>query len=468
MCGAQPWVRLPSPAIRTACRGGPIALNRPGHRVPKSRPIIGPLQSFLRSEAAGGILLLGCAVLALAWANSPFADSYFDLWQTYVTVGVGDFEIDKPLLLWINDGLMAIFFFLIGLEIKREVLGGELSNPRSAALALAAALGGMAVPALAYVLLNSGGTGEAGWGIPMATDIAFALGVLALLGDRVPLPAKVFLTALAIVDDLGAVLVIALFYTAEVSTTALLWAAGFFAALVAANRLGIQRTVVYVVLGVALWLAFLKSGVHATIAGVLLALTIPARRRLDAAGFLERARRYLDTFAAHAAPAEPGLTYKQQSALFALEEAVDAAETPLARLEHALHKPVAFLIVPIFALANAGVAVAGGLDGVLGSPVTLGVVLGLVVGKPIGITALAWLAVRTGLATLPKGVGWRTIVGVSALCGIGFTMSIFIATLAFPGDPALLDAAKVGILLGSLLAGVIGWVLLSRSAPVKS
>ncbi len=431
-------------------------------------PIIGPLQSFFRSEAAGGLLLLGCAVVAFAWANSPFADAYFDLWATYVTVGVGSFVIDKPLLLWINDGLMAIFFFLIGLEIKREVIGGELSNPKSAALAVAAALGGMAVPALAYVLLNAGGAGSAGWGIPMATDIAFALGVLALLGPRVPLALKVFLTALAIVDDLGAVLVIALFYTAEVSTAALWWAAGFLAALVALNRLGVQRTLLYVLLGVGLWLAFLKSGVHATIAGVLLALTIPAQRRLDAPDFLERARAYLASFAEDVRPGETEPTLQQQNAVFALENACEAAETPLARMEHGLHQPVAFFIIPVFALANAGVAVTGGLGVLLGSPVTLGIVLGLVVGKPIGITLLAWLAVKTGVASLPPGATWQQVVGISALCGIGFTMSIFIANLAFPGEAALLDAAKLGILLGSLVSGVIGWVLLVRSAPTAA
>jgi NhaA family Na+:H+ antiporter len=433
-----------------------------------SHPIIGPLQAFFRAEAAGGLLLLGCAVIAFAWANSPFADSYFDLWGTYVTVGAGAFEISKPLLLWINDGLMAIFFLLIGLEIKREVLGGELSSPKSAALAVAAAIGGMVIPALAYVLLNAGDVGAAGWGIPMATDIAFALGVLALLGNRVPLALKVFLTALAIVDDLGAVLVIAFFYTAEVSTTALWIAAAFFAVLVALNRFGVQKTAVYVILGVGLWLAFLKSGVHATIAGVLLALTIPVHRRLDAPDFLERARDYLGSFAEDVKPGQAEPTLQQQNAIFALENACEAAETPLARMEHGLHKPVAFFIIPVFALANAGVAVEGGFAA-LASPITLGIVLGLVVGKPIGITLAAWLAVKSGIATLPTGATWRKVIGISALCGIGFTMSIFIATLAFPGQAALLDSAKLGILLGSLVSGVIGWVLLTRGpAPAET
>ena len=432
---------------------------------PSSHPIIGPLQAFFRAEAAGGILLLVCAVVAFAWANSPFAESYFDVWQTTVTVGAGSFVISKALLLWINDGLMAIFFLLVGLEIKREVLGGELSNPKSAALAVAAALGGMVVPALAYVLLNAGGAGAAGWGIPMATDIAFALGVLVLLGDRVPIALKIFLTALAIVDDLGAVLVIALFYTAKVSTTALIWAGILLAVLVVMNRMGVMKTALYMIVGLGLWLAFLKSGVHATVAGVLLALTIPVHRRLDAPDFLDRARDYLSSFAEDVRPGETEPTLQQQNAIFALENACEEAETPLARLEHGLHKPVAFLIIPIFALANAGVAVSGGFAELFASPVTLGIVLGLVVGKPIGITLLAWLSVKTGLATLPAGATWRQVIGISALCGIGFTMSIFIANLAFPGQAALLDSAKLGILVGSLVSGLIGWMLLVRSTP---
>ncbi len=428
-----------------------------------SLPLIGPFQDFIRSEAAGGILLLGCAVLAFAWANSPFAAAYFSLWETGVVVGVGGFEIAKPLLLWINDGLMAIFFLLVGLEIKREVLVGELASPKKAALALAGAAGGMAIPALLYVALNAGEASIDGWGIPMATDIAFALGVLALLGPRVPVALKIFLTALAIVDDLGAVLVIALFYTAEVSTTALWWAGGILVALVAMNRLGVQRTVVYLLLGVALWVAFLKSGVHATVAGVLLALTIPARRRIDAPTFLARAQDYLASFAADATPGQRDPTLQQTNAIHALESSCEAVETPLGRLEHALHKPVAFFIIPVFALANAGVALQGDLGALLGSPITLGIVLGLVVGKPVGVMGLAWLAVRSGIASLPAGVRWRQVLGVSALCGIGFTMSIFIATLAFPAQAALLDSAKLGILLGSLVAGALGWMLLARS-----
>ncbi len=434
--------------------------------IPANR-LFRPFQRFFEQEAAGGILLLVCAVIALLWANSPFSESYFGLWETLVTVGVGGFVISKPLLLWINDGLMAIFFFVVGLEIKREVLVGELSSPKAAALAVAAAFGGMVVPAALYTLLNAGTDGASGWGIPMATDIAFALGVLALLGSRAPLALKVFLTALAIVDDLGAVLVIALFYTAEISWGALGAGAGVLVALVAANRLRIQRPAVYVVLGIALWVAFLKSGIHATVAGVLLALTIPARRRLDTHEFLARGNELLRVFARDVRPGKTEPSTDQRDALHALEVTCRHAETPLIRMEHALHGWVAFLIIPLFALANAGVALGGDLGAAFGNRVTLGIVLGLFVGKQIGVTGFAWLAVRLGWAALPAGVTWRQIYGVSFLCGIGFTMSLFIANLAF-AEAALLDSAKVGILTASLVAGLGGWLVLTRGANGKA
>ena len=429
--------------------------------------LLRPFQRFVKLEAAGGILLLVCAVIALVWANSPFSESYFSLWQTLVTVGAGGFVISKPLLLWINDGLMAIFFFVVGLEIKREVLVGELSSPKAAALAVAAAFGGMVVPAALYALLNAGTDGASGWGIPMATDIAFALGVLALLGSRAPLALKVFLTALAIVDDLGAVLVIALFYTAEISWGALGVGAGVLAALVVANRLRIQRPAVYVVLGIALWVACLKSGIHATVAGVLLALTIPARRRIDMHEFLARGNELLRVFARDVRPGKTEPSTDQRDALHALEVTCRHAETPLIRMEHALHGWVAFLIIPLFALANAGVTLGGDLGAAFGNRVTLGIVLGLFVGKQLGVTGFAWLAVRLGWAALPAGVTWRQIYGVSYLCGIGFTMSLFIANLAF-AEAALLDSAKVGILTASLVAGLGGWFMLTRGGGGKA
>jgi NhaA family Na+:H+ antiporter len=422
-----------------------------------SNPVVRPFQEFIRLEAAGGILLLACAVVALVWANSASAAGYFALWATNMTMGIGAFEISKPLLLWINDGLMAIFFFVVGLEIKREILTGELSSPKSAALALVAAVGGMVVPAAIYTIVNWGGSGVGGWGIPMATDIAFALGVLALLGKRAPLALKVFLTALAIVDDLGAVLVIALFYTAKVKIGFLLMGGGVLVALLAANRLGVRRTSVYVVLGILLWIAFLKSGVHATIAGVLLALTVPARRVIDGQSFLRKGRVLLEEFSRGLQPGIAHPTSDQMDALHALEDASEKLDTPLHRMEHALHGWVAFFIMPVFALANAGVALGGG-EGLTGR-VTLGVILGLFVGKQIGVTLFAWLSVKLGWAELPAGVSWRQIYGVSFLCGIGFTMSLFIANLAFD-DVVLLDGAKVGILAASVVSGLVGWLML--------
>lgn len=425
-------------------------------------PLVRPIQRFIRMEAAGGVLLLLCAVVALVWANSPGAASYFELWNSRMTVGLGSFELSKPLLLWINDGLMAIFFFVVGLEIKREVLVGELSSRKKAALALTAAIGGMIVPAGIYAAINAGGEGIAGWGIPMATDIAFALGVLALLGKRAPLGLKVFLTALAIVDDLGAVVVIALFYTAKVSVAYLVGAAVVLAVLAAGNRLGVRRTSFYVVFGIILWVLFLKSGVHATIAGVALALTVPARRSIDAGKFLERGEELMHVFASKMAPGKTQPSPEQINALHALEKSVESIDTPLHRMERALHGWVAFFIMPIFALANAGVALGGDIS--LASPVTLGVIVGLFVGKQIGITIFAWLSVKLGWAELPRGVSWLQLYGVSLLCGIGFTMSLFIGNLAFT-DVALLEGAKIGILAASALSGIAGWIVLSRVRP---
>ena len=433
----------------------------PTQRNPAATILVRPFQTFFALESASGLLLLSTAVVALVWANSPWAASYFGLWETHVVVGGGGLAIDKSLHHWINDGLMAVFFFVVGLEIKREVLVGELASPRQAALSVAAAVGGMLVPAALYAALNMGGPGAAGWGIPMATDIAFALGVLALLGSRVPLSLKIFLTAIAIVDDLGAVLVIAFFYTAELSWLALALVGVVMAALVALNLMRVRSPLPYVLLGIVLWVAMLKSGVHATLAGILLAMTIPARRRIDAPEFLRRAELYLAEFAEDVQPGRSEPTGDQRHALHSLEAAAEHVATPLLRLEHTLHPWVAFMIMPVFALANAGVPLGGDVAGVLRSPVTLGIILGLFLGKQIGILAFAWLAVRSRLAVLPAGVGWSQIWGVSLLCGIGFTMSLFIASLAF-ADAALLAAAKIGILAASVLAGAAGALVLVR------
>jgi NhaA family Na+:H+ antiporter len=439
--------------------------------IPRARlPIPRAFREFTRLEAAGGIVLLVAAAAGLAWANSPWASLYEGLWSTPVVVGVGVFGIAKPLLLWVNDGLMAVFFFVVGLEIKREVLIGELAGRRRAALPVAAAIGGMVVPAAIYLGLNLGGPGSHGWGIPMATDIAFALGVLALLGSRVPTSLKVFLTALAIVDDLGAVLVIALVYTAELNLAALQAGLGIFVVMVLLSVARVRHVGLYLVLGVALWVAFLQSGIHATLAGVLAALTIPSTARINTGAFRGRSRELLDAF--EVLDVEPGvhrLSSREHEVVLGLASVIEEIEAPLQRLEHALHPWVAFVIMPLFALANAGVVLGAGVLESVTHPVTLGIVLGLIVGKPIGVVAFAWLASAIGIAELPAGATWRQLVGVSVVAGIGFTMSLFIASLAF-GDTPLLDNAKVGVLGASLVAGTLGAVMLvtARRSPPPS
>ncbi|MCY1646504.1 Na+/H+ antiporter NhaA [Caulobacter sp. SL161] len=372
------------------------------------------LRELLESGAAGGLLLMACAVLALFVANSPLAEGYFH------ALHVPFAGLD--LLHWINDGLMAIFFLFVGLEIKREFLDGQLSTWANRALPCIAAAGGVVVPGLIYASLNAGSPETLrGWAIPTATDIAFALGVLSLLGSRVPTSLKVFLATLAIVDDLVAVLIIAVFYTADLNTAALMGAGFVTLVLVGFNRLKVKRLAPYLVMGVALWWLVLLSGVHATIAGVVLAMTIPL----------------------HASKAAP-----------------DDATSPLHRLEHALSPWVAFLVVPIFGFANAGVSFAGMTPSVLAEPVTLGVALGLFFGKQIGVFGAAWLAIRLGVARLPVAASWAQLYGVSLLCGIGFTMSLFIGLLAFR-DAALQNEVKVGVLVGSLSSALIGATLLS-------
>lgn len=423
--------------------------------------VIRPFQLFIEAGSIGGVILLIAAVVALVWANSPWAESYFHLWETQLAVGPSANPLVLSLHEWINDALMAVFFLLVGLEIKRELLVGELAEPRQAALPIMGALGGMIVPALIYTAFNFGGPGAHGWGIPMATDIAFAIGVMALLGPRVPVGLKVFLTALAIVDDMGAVIVIALFYTASLDTMALLLAALALVGLIGLNFMRVSKLLPYLVFGAMLWYFTLMSGIHATIAGVLLALTIPASTRRGSREFSGQVREMLDSFD-HAESA--GLfvitNKKQQEVLHLMDQAVSDVNAPLMRLEHVLNRPVAFLIVPLFALSNAGVR-PGSLGSALATPVAIGVILGLVFGKTIGISLFSWLAVRLRLAALPHGTGWAGLVGTAIVGGIGFTMSLFIAGLAF-ADPALLDDAKIGILAGSTIAGIVGFVILRR------
>ncbi len=424
--------------------------------------LLAPLREFTDSSAASGILLMAAAITALAWANSPLAPSYVALWDSRVEITVGGLVLSESLAHWINDGLMTIFFFVVGLEIKREVLVGELASVGRAALPVAAALGGAILPALVFLAIVGPGDGARGWAVPMATDIAFALGVLALVGDRIPIGLRVFMGALAIADDLLAVVIIGLFYTSDVSVDALAAAGGCLAALVAANVLGVRRPVVYGVLGVALWLAILQSGVHATVAGVLLAMTIPARARIDSAGFAARVRRIADHVVRRENSSEPTTIQEHHDALWELEAITERAQAPMLRFEHALQPWVAFVIVPVFALANAGVALGSDVRAILGDPVVLGVVVGLVVGKQVGITTATLLVVRSGLASLPPGVTVKHIYGAAWLGGIGFTMSLFISDLAFGGG-AVLAPAKVGILIASLVAGVGGFLILRLS-----
>ncbi|GAB4328197.1 MAG: Na+/H+ antiporter NhaA [Candidatus Zixiibacteriota bacterium] len=388
--------------------------------------LLRPLQDFLRLEASGGIVLMGASVFALVIANSPFGPHYTALLDLPLEVRIGSFGIGKPLLLWINDGLMAVFFLLVGMELKREIREGHLSNWRTASLPAFAAVGGILLPAAIYAVFNRGDSlAMTGWAIPTATDIAFALGILSLLGSRVPTVLKAFLLSVAIFDDLAAIIVIAVFYTAELSTLSLVIAGILIVGLAGLNRFGVTRPAAYFLVGIPLWIAVLKSGVHATLAGVVLAMFIP---------------------------------------LHPLEETAQTEKkhaSPLRHLEHALHPWVAYLVLPLFAFSNAGVYILElSITDAL-HPVTLGIVTGLFIGKQVGILGFCWIATRLGMAALPVGVAWRHLYGIALLCGVGFTMSLFIASLAFgQGDGAYAGLDRLGILLGTLVSGVVGYFVL--------
>lgn len=431
--------------------------------------IVTPFEEFIHKQATSGLLLMGSALLALFIANSPLAHGYEQFLNTVVGFNVGDWKFAHSIHHWINDGLMAMFFFVVGLEIKREILVGELSDPRQAALPILAALGGMIFPAVIFALFNTGSEAARGWGIPMATDIAFAVGALVLLGTRIPRSLVTFLVALAIVDDLGSVVVIALFYTEKIHLGALGLAALLVAVLVLFNLFGIRRTLPYFIAGGLLWLAMLESGVHATIAGVLTALAIPARPKYHPGSFTRRVRALMDRFDEAHDPKTTIITNEGQRALLqTLENCVHRVETPLQRLEHQLHFPVAYGIIPVFALANAGIPVDfESLAATLSHPLTLGVVVGLVAGKLLGIAGVSWVALRLGVGRLPQGTTFSQIIGVALLGGIGFTMSIFIGELAFPGQTSFLLMAKSGILLASVIAGVGGFLFLRFFAPAR-
>lgn len=428
--------------------------------------LISPFQKFANLEASGGLLLIASTLAALIWANSPLGKSYEDLWHMEMGLQFGSYGISMSLSHWINDGIMAIFFFVVGLEIKREVGMGELNSLRKAALPIFGALGGMAIPAAIYFLVNRGGIGASGWGIPMATDIAFALGVLALLGRRIPLTLKVFLTALAIIDDIGAVLVIAIFYSGQIIWVALGVVALALAVLFLANRLGVRSSLVYLILGIALWLALYKSGIHATLAGILVAMTIPSRPRINSNEFLSHGRQFLNEYE-RANTDDAALNETQESALQALETAIDHTESVLHRMEYGLHPWVTYFIIPLFALANAGVYLGEGLAATITNPIGVGILAGLALGKPLGIVAFTWLAVKVKLAQLPERVTWRHLIGAGMLAGIGFTMSLFITALAF-ADVESQNIAKVGILLASLVAGIAGYAVLFTAPQTES
>jgi NhaA family Na+:H+ antiporter len=425
-------------------------------------------QRFLHWEAAGSLVLLACAVIALVWANSPWAESYDELTHTYIGFSIGEDSFKLSLKHWVNDLLMVVFFFVVGLEIKREMVLGELSTFRKAILPVMAAIGGMLVPAGLYFMLNAGGPGANGWGIPMATDIAFALGILALFGTRAPLGLKVFLTALAIADDMGAVLVIALFYTEEVRLLPLLIAAGALILISVAAQARLKRVGFYAALIMVVWIGVFASGVHATIAGILLALVVPVRAQIDPQKFFKTAKRSLATLDASNVTMDSMVDNDDEfRALSDLSDATAAMLPPGIVLERYLHIGQAFIILPLFAFFNAGVHIGGDLWEILTSPISLGVILGLVLGKQIGVMFFSWLAIKSGKATLPAGVTWAQLWGVSCLAGIGFTMSIFIDELAFK-DPAIIDEAKVGVLFASLIAGILGYVILKMVLPKKA
>jgi Na+:H+ antiporter, NhaA family len=424
--------------------------------------LLTPFEEFIHRQTTSGLLLMATAVVALFLANSTFSAWYLHILHIPISIGVGNWSIEMTLHHWINDGLMALFFFVVGLELKREISVGELATIRNAALPISAAVGGMVVPALIYFAINPEGDAVIGWGIPMATDIAFALGALALLASRVPKALITFLVALAIVDDLGAVAVIAFFYTDTIALLPLAMAAALFLLLLAFNMFGIRKTTPYFIVAVFLWYTLLLSGIHPTLAGILGAMSVPSVPKYDPQRFSDHVKNLLQRFDASYQPEKSIMTNDELSeVVHKLEYSVESVGVPLKRLEHAWHIPVAYLVVPIFALANAGIAFDfSSIGSTMLHPVTLGVMLGLILGKFIGIAGISWLMLKLDLAELPKDTRFTQIAGVSLLAGIGFTMSIFVAQLGFGEDEQLLLMAKTGVLIASFVAGIAGFIWL--------
>jgi len=425
----------------------------------------GWFHDFFHSAVAGSIILLISAIAALIWANSPWAESYFELANTYIGVSWGDAGFQMSLKHWINDGLMVLFFFVVGLEIKREIVVGELSSMKKSVLPVAAAIGGMVVPAVLYVAFNAGTAGASGWGIPMATDIAFALGILALFGSRAPIGLKVFLTALAIADDLGAVAVIALFYTEQIRWTGLIVAAAFLFVLYLQIQFRSRRTGLMFLTIIMVWAGVFASGIHATVAGIFLAFLVPVRSRIDPKRFLEIAKnRIMDLDAAELTAESAISDSAQYDAMTEIADVTEDVRPAGLTLEKYLHPTQSLIVLPLFAFFNAGVAINQSIFAALFQPVTLGIIVGLFVGKQIGILGASWIAIRSGFGNIPEGVNWAQIWGAGCLAGVGFTMSLFITELAFK-DPDLISEAKIGIIAASLISGVCGYIILSKALP---
>ncbi len=434
----------------------------------QSNSFLSKISHFFHTPLAGGVVLIFCTIVALVLSNLEATSAWYaSLWHTNFTIGFEGFGLTKPFELWINDALMAVFFFVVGLEIKREIVAGELRSLSQASLPIAAAVGGMIVPALIFHFFNIGLPSDSGWGIPMATDIAFALGILSMMGKRVPLSLKIFLTALAIVDDLGAILVIAIFYSSQLDWTMLGAAAVVFAFLIMLARRRVYTMRWYLIPAIALWVLFLKSGIHATIAGVLVAMTMPATSKFSKENFHQKSDKLIDEFKKSDVPRVQVLNNETQRAqLQQLRVLARNTMSPVQRLEHALHSSVAFFIMPLFALCNAGVVIPNDAIGSLTSPEAQGIIFGLIAGKPIGIMLFSFVVLKLGIAAMPSGANYRTLFGVACLGGIGFTMSIFINSLAFT-DPNYIATGKIAILVASVLAATIGVLMIRLTTKSK-
>lgn len=424
--------------------------------------IITPFQKFVKIEGLSGILLFGATIIAIIWANSPFQHLYESLWQYKIGITTESFSLNKPLILWINDGLMAIFFFLIGLELKRELVIGELDTPKKAAFPFFAALGGMLVPVLLFIFLNKNPETSNGWGIPMAADIAFTLAILNLLGKRIPIALKVFLTAFAIIDDIGAVLVIAIFYSASINWMLLAIAIIPLAILGFLSYKRLHSKYLFLIFAFIVWVLFLKSGIHPTVAGVLLAFTVPIRQKMNVKTYANKLSDIANSIKAEGNKKGYILSKQQIAQIDNLDEISDSVQSPLQQLEHRLHNWVAYFIVPVFALSNAGVAFSSGMN--INYALVANTAISLVVGNFVGVTVLSYLSLKFKITELPKDTNFIHILGIACLAGVGFTMSIFIANLAFIQNPVFIDSAKIGILVGSLISGLSGYLLLKLTS----